>query len=246
MRTAFLLLSLGCLLPATSHAVVHEFTPVRDTTIYSDADLANGSGTGMFAGGNGRGTLRRGLIAFDLSSIGPGFEVVGAELQMTVLRSANDETTVSLHRVLANWGEGVSDAGDPGGAGTSAASGDATWNFRFFGTPSAWNTPGGDFAGAASTSRTVQGEATYVWEGQPAMLEDIQNWIDAPETNFGWIVLGDESLRTARRFGTREASAEFRPRLRIDVVPVPEASTYLTMLAGLVVLGISRRRFRPR
>ena len=118
MRTAFLLLSLGCLLPATSHAVVHEFTPVRDTTIYSDADLANGSGTGMFAGGNGRGTLRRGLIAFDLSSISPGLEVVSGYWPAT------DDTTVGgdFYDVFAiddrRWGVVI---GDVCGKGVDAA-----------------------------------------------------------------------------------------------------------------------------
>ena len=40
------------------------------------------------------------------------------------------------------------------------------------------------------------------------MVADVQSWLDNPATNFGWLVLGDESMMmmTAKRFDTRESN----------------------------------------
>ena len=54
------------------------------------------------------------------------------------------------------------------------------------------------------------------------MISDVQLWNDAPATNFGWILVGDEStIKTAKRLDSRENPNEgFRPLLRItyDVI----------------------------
>ena len=40
------------------------------------------------------------------------------------------------------------------------------------------------------------------------MIADVQSWLDNPATNFGWLVLGDESASaTAKRFDTRESAS---------------------------------------
>jgi hypothetical protein len=50
------------------------------------------------------------------------------------------------------------------------------------------------------------------------MVSDLQSWLDAPVTNYGWLLLGNEaSLATAKRFNTREnTSPETRPVLLIE------------------------------
>src|SRR5207302_838656 len=47
---------------------------------------------------------------------------------------------------------------------------------------------------------------------------DVQNWLSSPGSNFGWIVIGDESgTGTAKRFDSRENStASNQPALTID------------------------------
>ncbi|RMF61868.1 MAG: T9SS C-terminal target domain-containing protein, partial [Bacteroidetes bacterium] len=77
--------------------------------------------------------------------------------------------------------------------------------FRFFdSTP--WTTPGGDFDDTPSASTTVDGPGTYTWSSTN-MVGDVQDWLERPEENFGWILLGEELVsRSARRFDSRESS----------------------------------------
>ena len=40
------------------------------------------------------------------------------------------------------------------------------------------------------------------------MVADVQGWLDNPASNFGWLMLGDESTNlTAKRFDTRESTS---------------------------------------
>ena len=60
----------------------------------------------------------------------------------------------------------------------------------------------------------------------PRMLTDVQQWLDSPATNFGWIMLGNESSRTngpaIRRPGSRRSGdaagtdGPVHPRLDLD------------------------------
>ena len=53
------------------------------------------------------------------------------------------------------------------------------------------------------------------------MVTDVQQWLDSPATNFGWIMLGNESAgQTAQRFGGKNAVApETPPQLTIQYDP---------------------------
>jgi hypothetical protein len=57
----------------------------------------------------------------------------------------------------------------------------------------------------------------YTWGSTPDMVEAVQQWLDDPATNYGWLLRGDESgTATAKRFDTRENLDEAnRPRLRV-------------------------------
>jgi MYXO-CTERM domain-containing protein len=70
----------------------------------------------------------------------------------------------------------------------------------------------------------------------------VQGWLDAPGTNFGWLVQGDEvTVGSAKRFDSRENSTVgFRPALEITYT-VPAPGTGALAAAGLV-LGARRRR----
>jgi hypothetical protein len=207
----------------------------KDNTLYEDPNgtLSDGIGPHLFAGRTAQasGSIRRGLVAFNLSSIPAGATVTSVSLTLNASKSNSASTLIALHKVTKNWGEGTSNAGDPGGGGAPATTNDATWKYTFFNTQ-AWTNLGGDFAGSASATSTITGLGSQNWSG-PGMIADVQAWLASPSTNFGWELIGDESQSsTAFRFDSRENSvASLRPALSVtyDVVPEPFA-------LGLVML----------
>src|ERR1043165_733449 len=129
----------------------------KDNTLYQNAtgDLSNGSGQYFFAGTNGDGAIRRGLLAFDVAGIvPPGSTVTSASLRLYMSRTPAATGGIELHRALADWGEGASVAPGEQGAGGAAQTGDATWLYRFYNT-STWAQPGGDFDPTPSASALV-------------------------------------------------------------------------------------------
>jgi hypothetical protein len=233
------------LLASNLAADVITLNPSKDNTVYQDAagEVSNGAGPGMFTGLTGTDSIRRALVAFDLSSIPAGAVVTDVSLSLVCTRSTSPPGLNTLHRVLADWGEGDSDAGSSGGGGASADQGDATWLYRFYGDPaSAWQTPGGDFAAAVSGSATISGSGAYAFTGA-GMLADVQAWVADPAGNFGWLVQGVESAsHTAKRFGTREyPSSSGWPVLSVTyTVPAPGPAGVLALGA----LAAARRRRR--
>ncbi len=202
----------------------------RDNTLYeTDADtnelqneFSNGAGSFLFAGRTRLDAgfrLRRGLVRFDLATIPAGSTILFAELtlyQSSVPQNAFP-VTASLHRVLEEWGEGGSDGIGPEGQGALALSGDATWYHRIYNSQ-LWSEPGGNFAASASAATTLGLDLQdYTWDCTPALVADLQAWLDDSDVNFGWIVVGgEEGGGSARRFNSREnAQPETRPRLRL-------------------------------
>jgi hypothetical protein len=235
---------IACLAGASSAAWADTLTlnPSRDNTLYEDAlgSLSNGAGPALYAGKNSQGRWRRGVMGFDVSAIPAGSVVTGARLTLVMDQSGSVATGMSLHRLLADWGEGTSNAGLPGGSGASATTGDATWLHTFFST-ALWATPGGDFAPGASASTTVAAPGTYVWSG-PGMVADVQAWVDGSALNAGWLLQApDATTGMSYRFASREsAQPSMRPVLEIEYRPVPAPGGLA--LIGLLALGARRRR----
>lgn len=232
------------------HAIeTFTFSASQDAAIYGNATSnANGAGASLFAGNNGSGQTRRGLIRFDVSSLAPGSVVESARLELYVDQTANATArTISLHPILESWTEGSTDPGGLQGQGAAGSAGDVTWSSRSL--PSlAWTTPGGTFGGA-SASASVTGVGWYAWEATTsmnvAMLGNIQDWIDTPGTNAGWMIVGVETgTSTVKRFVSSEGDSAFAPKLTLTVIPVPEPETYALFAAGLVLLGVAVRRRR--
>jgi hypothetical protein len=230
-----LLLAGLSLTAAVARAQVVDCVSVRDNTLFqtSDGSLSDGSGPVFFAGDAGL-VPRRGLIRFDVAgAIPPGSLITGATLTLNLSQAPNaNAVPMELHRVTADWGEGTSSTSAGGGA--PSAAGDATWIHAFFpGTP--WASAGGDFAAAASASRTVTGVGSYAWTSA-GMVADVQSWLDAPANDYGWLVLGDEvGNNTARRFDSREnATPANRPRLTITyTAPTPARTTSWSAIKAL-------------
>jgi hypothetical protein len=200
----------------------------KDNTLYESAGglLSNGAGQHFFAGRTNQlsGSIRRGLIAFDIAGAIPvGATILSVSLTLNMTQQpapGGGPEVITLHKVLADWGEGTSIAAGNEGGGASASAGDATWLHRTFNT-SLWGTPGGDFDATASGSQTVSGVGSYTWESTPEMVADAQLWLDSPTSNFGWAVLGNESTtQTAKRFDTKEhINPDARPQLNVSYLP---------------------------
>jgi hypothetical protein len=194
-------------------------TPSKDNTLYEapNGETSNGAGVHVFAGTTQSRTRRRALLAFDVAAqVPPGSRITRVTLTLRVSQTISGPEPVALHRVAANWGEGTSNAGSSrDGGGASSAAGDATWVHTF--SPNArWTTRGGDFDAAADATASVA-STTGTWESA-AMIARVQQWLDQPASNFGWILVGNESrASTAKRFDSREAQpATSRPSLTIE------------------------------
>ena len=180
------------------------------------------------AGASGGPSPVRALFQFDLAGIPAGATIVSAQLKLTVtgIPSVGDaDSTFGLHRLNQSWGEGQG----VGSLGSPAQNGEATWNARFF-PEVLWSVPGGaapaDFASAESSTAAISGLGDYTFPTTPALVADVQSWVDSPDSNHGWILISEseEVSRTARRFGSRESSSPpqltvtFTTPLRIDSI----------------------------
>src|SRR5262249_2116087 len=98
---------------------------LKDNTLFSDSPTgSDGAGPTFFVGPIISGAIRRGVIAFDVTA--PGNVPAGATINSVSLRLNMDRTrsgaqTVELHRLTADWGEGTSTGGGPGGGQPGAA-----------------------------------------------------------------------------------------------------------------------------
>jgi FtsP/CotA-like multicopper oxidase with cupredoxin domain len=213
----------GGLFDTASNAAQVVLTPSKDNTLYDGVGggRSNGAGTGCFAGNNGGGSSRRAVMAFDIAGNVPaGATINSVSLTLNVTQTQGGTQSVTLHRLIADWGESTSVAsggGGGGGGGGPAATGDATWLHTFFNTDF-WSSPGGDFDAAGSAFTAVGGNGAYTWASTARMVSDVQFWLDNPGSDFGWIVVGNEAgAATAKRFATREHPATgLRPQLTID------------------------------
>jgi hypothetical protein len=206
-----------------TNAAIAVINPSKDNTLYeydpAEGDHSNGAGFHFFAGENGMGELRRGVLAFDIAGTIPaGSTVTAVSLTMNMSMTPAGILTVELHELLADWGEGTSHAPMGEGDGAPATPNDATWRHRFFDNVF-WTTQGGDFSATISASQSVGGVGQYTWSSAQ-MVADVQSWLDNPASNFGWLVLGDETaIATAKRFDTRESASP--PMLTIQYIPGP-------------------------
>jgi len=221
--TAALAAAIGYTCTALASANIINIMPSKDNTLYeydpAEGDHSNGAGFHFFAGENGMGELRRGVLAFDVAgSIPPGSTITAVSLSMNMSMTPTGAVTVELHKVLADWGEGTSHAPMGEGDGAPATPNDATWRHRFFDSVF-WTTQGGDFSATVSASQSVDVIGQYTWNSAQ-MVADVQSWLNNPASNFGWLVLGDETaIATAKRFDTRESASP--PVLTIEFIPGP-------------------------
>lgn len=205
--------------------------PIKDNTLFSTGDTSNGAGPQIFSGRTGsfRGFIKqRAVLEFDVAGAVPaGATITGVTLTLHLERAGNEvEERHTLHRVLAEWGEGTSAAG--GGQGGPVTDGDATWLHTFY-PGQFWTTEGGDFVADLSAHTMVPpmdiDPIPVTWGSTSQMVIDVQLWLDNPDDNHGWLLMGnEEGANTARKFSSREHANETqRPVLTIEYEPATTA-----------------------
>jgi PEP-CTERM motif len=217
---------------------------LKDASIFNESNNNNGAGN-LYTGVAGSVVgIRRALLQFDIaSSIPVGSTINSVSLRLTQTRHGPNAIVESMEirPLLAFWGEGT---GANAGTGNAPTAGAVTWNFREFNT-NAWS-PGGSFGPASgSASFGLTNFTATTFSSQPAMVTDVQSWLNTPATNFGWLL---KYVNETTGFGAREiaskenATASWRPQLTIDFTPIPEPSS-MTLLA---MAAMATTRFRRR
>ena len=89
LLTAALAAAIGYTCTALASANIINIMPSKDNTLYeydpAEGDHSNGAGFHFFAGENGMGELRRGVLAFDIAgSIPPGSTITAVSLSMNM------------------------------------------------------------------------------------------------------------------------------------------------------------------
>ena len=218
-----------------------DLAPGKDNTIFSeDSESSSGQGPYLFVGGLERyGTppprRRRTLLAFDVAANVPAVATVdGVTLQLHVSKERLGRSAiVSINRLLKDWGESPSVS--KGGRGAPAMGTDATWTHPQR-TGTAWDSAGGDFDATISASTLVNATGTYTWNSDTfhGLIDDVQDWLDNPSANFGWILRGNESIAgTAKRIDSREnTSSSTRPKLTIEYTLPPYREQWVEQFFG--------------
>ena len=223
------------------HADTVVLEAISDTTIYQDNFFnSNGAGDFFFAGNNGNNTSRRSLIRFDISSIPSGAIVTNVTFTAFMSQGNTQTVDVTMHRLANDWGESTSDAPGSEGGGAPAETGDATWLQNFFGT-SDWANLGGDFESNASATASIgANNQNYSWESI-GLVNDVQSWLEGSSSNFGWVLVGDESqAATAKRFNSR-TSASNNPFLTVEFTTIPEPGVAVILLVAVLGSTIRHR-----
>jgi hypothetical protein len=267
VRAFLAIVASSAMISSASSAIVN-IPASSDNSIFSDqTSNSNGAGGSFHTGRSGGTGVRHGLISFFLSpaDIPPTSTINDVQLKLTLTESASqipspETVTVSLFRLTSSWGEGASFTGESSGTGMGilGETDDATWLARFYdkvvpANSTFWTTAGGDYVNSPSASLSVNklsvtpSANVYTWQSA-GMVADVQGWLNNPATNFGWILIGDESVsRTTRRFASRETQLDgFAPTLVVTFT-VPEPSTATFAVIGLAVLArriASSRRTR--
>ena len=105
LATILILLSLATAVTAGTVAKTTVLVSSRDTTLieHPRGELSNGAGSALFVGRTNqpRGSIRRGLVAFDLTNQIPSCATVtSVNLTLKAERGKGSKVAIELHRLL--------------------------------------------------------------------------------------------------------------------------------------------------
>lgn len=175
--------------------------------------------------------FRRCLIKFDLRSIQPGTRISAASLTLFARRRSFGEQGVTTSLYLLDH----ENKGWRQGAGVNGNLADAaTWNFRDRSSRKSWaggpgllphidyhanpvaSAPTPDTADADPNSGGVPMELAL----NPLGIHALQNWIDHPSANVGFLIRQPDDSQSVDTFWSSEAaSAAVRPVLTLTIAP---------------------------
>lgn len=198
---------LSCIIaPSFAQNTITRLFPVKDVTLYESVsgNISNGSGYNLLLGTDSLNNKRRILIQYDFSQIPTNATITNVLLKLES-GSFYSNSLVSCHRVLSNWGEGMSNAGTNYYFGTSPMTNDATWIHNFYNS-SLWNIPGGDYSPIFSDTLTLGNLGPHYFSSQQ-LVNDVQLFYDSVHLNHGWVIIGDENnINTLSEFHSRQSS----------------------------------------
>ena len=201
-----------------SHSTTLDLTNAVDNQITgtggADATWNRGSYENTAAGrGASSSILQRALLKFDLSAIPAGATIDSATLTLTCTgQSSTGSNTINAYKLLRAWSEGKES--------TYVLNADSSWNYSDYST--AWGTAGADNTtndrSSSSMGSVAIGDACANQTHTISLdTATVSGWINAPVTNLGFILIGDESTNDSSKiFGSAENStASYRPKLTI-------------------------------
>jgi hypothetical protein len=198
----------------------------KDATLFESATgaKANGGWNAFYVGRAGTMSttpVRRGVIAFDVAAAVPaGATITNVVLTLYMSQTTSGAKTITLHELTTDWNEGTT-TGQSGQGGNSQP-GDVTWIHTYYAS-SFWNNAGGDYVAASSATKSVNGSGYYSWGSSAQMVADVQGWLDAPSSNFGWMLKGEEQVgqKSAKQFESRSSAGAFVPKLQVTFTAPP-------------------------
>jgi hypothetical protein len=184
-----------------ARAATRALTPSDDTFINAgNPGNNNGASLSFFTGTDGRDGVMRALLRFAMPSALQGrVTVTGVQLVLTIDAlgdgTAGTGATETLRAVLQPWvqgnGFGNTVMAFTVGQACSGTIFGATWNQANCATGTIWSTAGATVASTVSAQAStvgvpIGGPVTWDSAANPALLQDVQSWIDNPTGNFGW------------------------------------------------------------
>lgn len=149
--------------------------------------------------------MRRLVVQWDLSSIPLGARIRSAQVNIFRLDST-DGKPFSAYRITSRWseGHGMGNGSYPAGMTPDGVS----WIHRLKENQTTWRTPGGDYDPDSRVSFTgagVRDPVTGVNFGmQPNIKDIVQSWVSGVSSNFGIIIISEETVYQRHAMLTRD------------------------------------------
>lgn len=131
----------------------------------------------ILVGKDRKNIMHRSMVKFDLSMM-PAGTLVDATL--TVTPTNGNTNLISLHSLENDWN------------GASLQKGEFSSDWFQIDPDTKWNSPGGDYNILPSARAIINPSLSNDISGS-GMLHDIHDWYNDPSSNFGWILVGQES-----------------------------------------------------